>query len=116
MASVPSVDVHGHPTQRVPHLVCFSVDELDAEVLAMAFDDRGFRLAVGSNCSGAASEASPVLEAMGVPGRASFRIGVGRETTSTDVERFLEALPSLVDDLRTVETRTESAMSRYGRE
>ena len=116
MASVPSVDVHGHPTQRVPHLVCFSVDELDAEVLAMALDDRGFRLAVGSNCSGAASEASPVLEAMGVPGRASFRIGVGRETTSTDVERFLEALPSLVDDLRTVETRTESAMSRYGRE
>jgi cysteine desulfurase len=113
---VPGVQVHGHATQRAPHLACFSVDELDAEVLAMALDDRGFRLAVGSNCSGAASEASPVLEAMGVPGRTSFRVGVGRETTDIDVERFLDALPALVEDLRTVETRTERAMSRYGRD
>jgi cysteine desulfurase len=110
---ISGVHVHGHRTQRVPHLVCFTVDDLDPEILAMALDDRGFRLAVGSNCSGASSEPSPVLDAMGVPGTASFRIGTGRDTTPEEIERFLEVLPALVEDLRRVETRTEAAMARY---
>jgi cysteine desulfurase len=114
IAAIPGVRVHGHATQRVPHLVCFSVDELDSEVLAMALDDRGFRLAVGSNCSGAASEPSPVLGAMGVSGVPSFRLGIGRETTPDDVETFLAVLPGLVQDLRQVETRTQAAMARHG--
>jgi cysteine desulfurase len=113
MGEIPGVRVHGHRTQRVPHLVCFTVDDLDAEILAMALDDRGFRLAVGSNCSGASSEPSSVLDAMGVPGMPSFRIGTGRSTTPDQVERFLGVLPALVGDLRRVETRTDAAMSRY---
>ena len=63
---VEGARVHGHATQRVPHLVCFSVPDLDAEIMSMALDDRGFRIAAGSNCSGAAGEASSVLEHMGV--------------------------------------------------
>jgi cysteine desulfurase len=110
---IPGVRVHGHATQRVPHLVCFTVEDLDPEILAMALDDRGFRLGVGSTCSGATSEPSPVLAAMGVPGLPSFRIGTGRETTTGDVDRFLAVLPALVDDLRQVETRTEAAMARF---
>jgi cysteine desulfurase len=113
LAGIPGVRVHGHRTQRVPHLVCFSVEDLDAEILAMALDDRGFRLAVGSNCSGASSEPSPVLDAMGVPAMPSFRVATGRETTAADVHRFLDVVPALVDDLRQVETRTEAAMARY---
>ncbi len=111
---IDGVRVHGHRTQRVPHLVCFSVRHIEPEILAMALDDRGFRLAAGSNCSGASSEPSPVLDAMGLPATVSFRIGTGRFTTAHDIERFLEVLPPLVDDLRRVETRTEAAMSRFG--
>jgi cysteine desulfurase len=110
---IPGVRVHGHPTQRVPHLVCFTVEDLDAEILAMALDDRGFRLAVGSNCSGASSEASSVLEAMGVTAMPSFRVGIGRDTTGEQIDRFLQVLPALVDDLRQVQTRSEAAMARY---
>jgi cysteine desulfurase len=113
LEGVPDVEVHGHRTQRVPHIVCFSVADLDAEILGMALDDRGYRIAVGSNCSGAPAEPSSVLEHMGVPGRASFRIGVGRDTTEDDIDRFLAELPSLVDELRRVETASEAAMSRY---
>jgi cysteine desulfurase len=110
---VPGARLHGHPTQRVPHLVCFSVPDLDAEILAMALDDRGFRLAVGSNCSGSSGEPSPVLERMGVPATPSFRIGIGRETMGEDVDRFLDTVPGLVDELRRVEAVSTEAMSRF---
>jgi cysteine desulfurase len=113
LAQIPGVEVHGHRTQRVPHLVCFSVADLDAEILGMALDDRGFRLAVGSNCSGAPSDPSPVLEHMGLPGRPSFRVGVGRGTTDEDVDRLLATLPELVEDLRRIDMASEEAMSRY---
>jgi len=113
LEAVPGVRVHGHPTQRVPHLVCFSVDGIDPEILAMALDDRGFRLAVGSNCSGVPNEPSPVLEQVGVPNTASFRIAVGRDTDERDVGRFVAALPDLVSELRRVEAATEEAMARY---
>lgn len=113
LAAIPGVAVHGHRTHRVPHLVCFSVPGVDAEVLAMALDERGFRLGVGSNCSGAPAEPSPVLERMGVPGRPSFRVGVGRETTEADLERFADTLAELVAGLREIHDASEAAMSRY---
>ena len=110
---VEGAALHGHPTQRVPHLVCFSVPDLDAEILSMALDDRGFRIAAGSNCSGAPGDPSPVLEHMGIPGTASFRIGIGPETTEADVDRLLDALPSLVAELREVGSAAEAAMARF---
>jgi cysteine desulfurase len=110
---VPGAAVHGHPTQRVPHLVCFSVKDLDAEILSMALDDRGFRIAAGSNCSGAAGDPSPVLEHMGVPATTSFRIGIGPATTDDDVDRLLEVLPGLVAELREVGSAADAAMERY---
>jgi cysteine desulfurase len=110
---VEGARVHGHATQRVPHLVCFSVPDLDAEIMSMALDDRGFRIAAGSNCSGAAGEASSVLEHMGVPSTASFRIGVGPDTTEDDAERLLATLPSLVSELREVRSAADAAMARF---
>jgi len=110
---VEGARVHGHATQRVPHLVCFSVPDLDAEIMSMALDDRGFRIAAGSNCSGAAGEASSVLEHMGVASTASFRIGVGPDTTEGDAERLLATLPSLVSELREVRSAADAAMARF---
>ncbi len=110
---IPGARLHGHPTQRVPHLVCFSVPDLDAEILSMALDDRGFRIAAGSTCSGALADPSPVLEQMGVPATPSFRVGVGASTTDADVDRLLDTLPHLVDELRRVGSAAELAMARY---
>lgn len=113
LAQIPGVDVHGHPTQRAPHLVCFSAPEVDAGVLTMALDDRGFRIAAGSNCSGAPDEPSSVLEHMGMPGRPSFRVGVGRDTTADDVEALLATLPALVEELHRIDRASAEAMQRY---
>ncbi len=110
---VPGARLHGHPTQRVPHLVCFSVPDLDAETLMMALDDRGFRVSVGSNCSGAANEPSPILEAMGVPNTPGVRVGVGRDTSEEDVDRLLATLPELAEELRRMEAASSEAMARF---
>jgi cysteine desulfurase len=110
---VAGARLHGHATQRAPHLVCFSVPDLDAEILSMALDDRGFRIAAGSNCSGATAEPSSVLEQMGVPATPTFRIGVGSGTTDEDVDRLLSTLPGLVGELREVRSSAEAAMDRY---
>lgn len=110
---VPGARLHGHPTQRVPHLISFSISDLDAEILAMALDDRGFHLSVGSNCSGASGEPSAVLEQMGIAQTPGFRIGTGRETSTSDVDRFLETLPELVQELLAVEAVSTDAMTRF---
>jgi cysteine sulfinate desulfinase/cysteine desulfurase-like protein len=80
----------------------------------MALDDRGFRIAAGSNCSGAAGDASPVLEHLGVPATTSFRIGVGPTTSDGDVERLLATLTELVRDLRAIDSVANEAMARFG--
>ncbi|HET9310788.1 MAG TPA: aminotransferase class V-fold PLP-dependent enzyme, partial [Actinomycetota bacterium] len=111
--TVPGATVHGHPTQRTPHLVCFSVEGLDAPTLMMALDDRGFRVAAGSLCTGQPGDPSPVLEHIGHPRASSFRIGLGSATTENDVEALLDTLPELVGSLRAVAERSEKELSRF---
>jgi cysteine desulfurase len=110
---VPGATVHGHPTHRAPHLVCFSVEGLNPEALMMTLDDRGFRLGAGSLCSGQPADPSPVLAQIGVPNTGGFRIGLGHETTAADVDLLLETLPALVRELREVERTSAEALSRF---
>ena len=111
--SIPGARVHGHPTHRTPHLVCFSIGGLDAATLMMALDSRGFRLAAGSMCSGHPGDASPVLEQVGYPGVSGFRVSLGSATTDQEVEAFIETLPSLVQELREVEQVSADALARF---
>jgi cysteine desulfurase len=112
-AEVPSATVHGHPTQRAPHLVCFSVAGVDPATLMMALDDRGFHVGVGSVSTGRPEEPSPVLERIGTPGTASVRVGFGAGTTSDELARFTEALRDTVSELQRVEEASVEALTRF---
>jgi cysteine desulfurase len=110
---VPGATLHGHRTQRVPHLVCLSIDGLDPETLMMALDDGGFSIGGGSMCSGAPGEPSPVLEAMGAPGTPSFPLSVGCDTTDRAIDELLDVLPPLVRTLQGVEASSSEALARF---
>ena len=103
-AAVADVEVVGHPTDRLPHIVTFSALYVDGEALVHEFDRRGFAIASGSACTASTLEPSHVLAAMGVLTHGNVRLTLPLASVSprraSDVERFCAALPEVVRDVR----------------
>ena len=97
---VEGLTVFGDPEERLPHLVCFGVEGVEAEPVLLGLDQRGVAVHSGSSCSSETFEPSPVLSAMGVDADHSLRVSVGWSSTADDIDRFLAALPEVVGRLR----------------
>ena len=97
---VPDVQVVGHPTQRLPHLMTFSLLYVDGEAVVTELDRAGFAVSSGSSCTASTLTPSHVLAAMGVLTHGNVRVSLGRGTTAEEVDRFLAVLPGLVEGLR----------------
>jgi cysteine desulfurase len=83
--------------------VNFSLPGAPGESLAIALDVAGFAVSAGSACAAGSVKPSHVIRAMGCPedeARGAVRISVGWSTTEDEVDRFLEALPPIVDQVR----------------
>jgi cysteine desulfurase len=94
------VVLFGDPVGRLPHLVCFGIDGVEAEPVLLGLDQRGVAVHSGSSCSSETFEPSPVLRAMGVDADHSLRVSVGWSSTDADIDAFLDALPQVVGRLR----------------
>jgi cysteine desulfurase len=112
LAEIPEVVVHGHPSQRLPHLVAFSILYVEGEALLVLLDAKGLAVHSGSSCTADTQQPSHVLAAMGAITHGSVRVSFLRDATETDVDRLLEALPAAVADLRQMADLDSQAIER----
>jgi cysteine desulfurase len=99
-ASVDRLEVAGADTDRLPHIVSFSVGGVTGEALVSELDRRGLAVASGSACTSDTRMASHVLVAMGLAVDASVRVSLPLGCSSDTVERFLAELPAAVATVR----------------
>ena len=64
---VDDLVLHGHPDERLPGLVAFSLLYVEGEALLLGLDKAGIAVHSGSSCTSSAQEPSHVLAAMGAP-------------------------------------------------
>jgi cysteine desulfurase len=98
--ALPDTEVVGHPADRLPHLVTFSVLYASGDEMVAGLDRRGFGVASGSACTASTLEPSHVLAAMGALTHGNVRVSLRRDTTDEEVEEFCAALTDVVTDIR----------------
>jgi cysteine desulfurase len=80
-----------------PYIVHAAFPGLGGEVLCRLLDEQGIAVSTGAACSSAKKERR-ILDAMGVDRKLSFssiRISTGRDTTSADIDEFLDRAATL---------------------
>jgi cysteine desulfurase len=105
-SSIPDVRVQGAGAPRLPNTSLLGFRGLEGEALLLRLNQAGFCVSTGSACSTGQREPSHVLRAMAVPpevARGTIRVTLGLPTTEAEVDGFLQALPRLVADLRSLE-------------
>jgi cysteine desulfurase len=88
--------------KRLPNTTLFTVPRLRAETAVIGFDLAGIAVSSGSACSSGKVQRSHVLEAMGFDpeiAQGAVRLSLGWSTSSTEIDRCLEAWRRLSSDL-----------------
>jgi cysteine desulfurase len=97
------VYLNGHPTERLPGNLNLSFDYVEGEALLMSL--RNIAVSSGSACTSANPEPSYVLRALGIGDRrahGSIRFGLGRFTTTEELDYVVEEVVKSVQRLRAI--------------
>lgn len=93
LSEVPTARLNGHPTERLANNVSFSFAGLSSDIFALGL--RGLACSSGSACGSGGPQSSHVLRAMGYDealARATIRVGIGRFTTSEEVQTAIDKI------------------------
>ncbi len=103
--AIPEVRYLGHPTDRLPGNVAFTVRYIEGESMLLQLDAHGYMVSSGSACASGSLEPSHVILALGLgaeEAHGSLRLSLGRENTEEEADGFLEVFPPIVDKLRSM--------------
>jgi cysteine desulfurase len=103
LESIPDSQLTGDMESRLPHHASFAFKDVDGNLLLTLLDAAGFACSSGSACKTGNPEPSEVMNAIGLSrewGLGSLRVTLGKDTTSEEVESFLNGLPGLVEKAR----------------
>ena len=102
-AAIPDVKLNGHPVDRLPNNVNFSIRYIEGESMLLMLDINGIAASSGSACTSGSLDPSHVLLAMGLPhevAHGSLRLTLSEYTTEQEIDYTLELLPKIVERLR----------------
>jgi len=97
-AICPQAVIYGADAPRLPNTTAFSVPNIKAETLQIAFDLAGIAVSNGAACSSGKVGQSAVLVAMGAAAAESgaVRVSAGAATQSADIGQFLAVLQKIL--------------------
>ena len=96
-AVAPDAVIYGETADRLPNTTFFSLHDMKAETVQIAFDLAGIALSAGSACSSGKVGPSHVLAAMGHGGNTgALRVSTAPDTPDEDIVLFLESLRKIV--------------------
>jgi cysteine desulfurase len=104
LAAIPNARLNGTADidKRLPNTSSISFENTNGEMILARLDSFGICVSTGSACNSADHSASPVLQAMNVPystAMGSIRFSLGRFNTKEEVDRVLQVLPGIINDL-----------------
>ena len=100
---IPYVKLNGHPTERLPNNVNYSIKFIEGESILLMLDMNGIAASSGSACTSGSLDPSHVLLALGLPheiAHGSVRLTLGDDTTEEDVDYVIEVLKKTAERLR----------------
>ncbi len=95
--------VTGDVEHRLPNTANIAFEYIEGEGILLMLNKAGIAASSGSACTSGSLEPSHVLRAMKVPYTAAhgaIRFSFSRENTEEDVDRVIEAVPSIIAKLR----------------
>ena len=102
-ARIPDIKLNGHPAERLPNNVNFSIRYIEGESILLMLDLNGIAASSGSACTSGSLDPSHVLLSLGLPheiAHGSLRLSFSDENTLEDAEYILLVLPGIVARLR----------------
>ncbi|MEW6088025.1 MAG: cysteine desulfurase family protein [bacterium] len=97
------VYLNGHPEQRLPNNINFSIEFVEGEGMLLFLNDRGIFVTSGSACTSKALKMSHVLSAINVDpavGQGSVLMTLSKYNKKEDIDYFLLEFPPIVKRLR----------------
>jgi cysteine desulfurase len=99
VAALDGLEVVGHPTVRLPHVLTASALYVDGEALVHELARRGYLVASGSACTASTLEPSHVLAAMGALTHGNVRVTLPLAAVSPDRAEACAGLPAAVAEI-----------------
>lgn len=106
LSRIPGTAVNGGGSPRLPGTTNIAFEGIESEGALMLLDEAGICCSAGSACTSGSVHPSHVLKAMGFSdarARSSLRFSFGRFNTEEDVNVAIEAVPRIIEKLRTLQ-------------
>lgn len=100
---IPDSVLNGHPTVCLPNNINISFKYIEGESLIMILDSKDIIVSSGAACISGQLEPSHVLLAIKAKKEyinGTLRISLGSYNTEKDLEKLLEELPAIIEDLK----------------